>query len=320
MLATAYATAFLLRISILSLWPMLLLALFAWAVCAAYVSVINDLTDLEDDLASGKVNRLVGKSRLFGAAVLACCILPGAAVAIYWRDDPLLLSLYLASWVAFTLYSLPPVRLKKRGVFGLLADACGAHLFPALFAATLVSRRQAGPMDSIWLAAVAVWSLSLGLRGMLWHQLSDLHNDEKVGLSTFARRHKTAWLHGLGNFFIFPAEVVAFCFMLWYAGSRVAIVLLCYYALLTFLRKRLWGVNLVVAIPMPRSYVIMQEYYEVFFPIAFLLSSSLRFPLDALMIVPHLLIFPRRAVESSKDAKVFIDAAVKRMVGRVRFW
>jgi hypothetical protein len=38
------------------------------------------------------------------------------------------------------------------------------------------------------------------------------------------------------------------------------------------------------------------------------------------MIVPHLLIFPRRAVESSKDAKVFIDAAVKRMVGRVRFW
>jgi 4-hydroxybenzoate polyprenyltransferase len=320
MLATAYATAFLLKISILSLWPMLLLALVAWAACAAYVSVINDLTDLEDDLASGKVNRLVGKSRLFGAAMLACCIVPGAAVVIYWRDDPPLLSLYLTSWVAFTLYSLPPVRLKKRGVFGLLADACGAHLFPALFAATLVSRRHAGPMDIIWLAAVAVWSLSLGLRGILWHQLSDLHNDEKVGLSTFARRHKTAWLHGLGNFFIFPAEVVAFCFMLCYAGSRVAIVLLCYYALLTFLRKRLWGVNLVVAIPMPRSYIIMQEYYEIFFPIAFLLSSSLRFPRDAFMIVPHLLIFPRRAVESSKDAKVFIDAAVKRMVGRVRFW
>src|SRR2546422_541586 len=99
MLATAYATAFLLKISILSLWPMLLLALFAWAVCAAYVSVINDLTDLEDDLASGKVNRLVGKSRLFGAAVLACCIVPGAAVAVYWHDDPLLLAPSLACWV-----------------------------------------------------------------------------------------------------------------------------------------------------------------------------------------------------------------------------
>ena len=56
MLATAYATAFLLKISILSLWPLLLLALVALAACAAYVSVINDLTDLEDDLASGKAN------------------------------------------------------------------------------------------------------------------------------------------------------------------------------------------------------------------------------------------------------------------------
>ena len=308
MLAIAYATAFLLKISILSLWPLLLLALVALAACAAYVSVINDLTDLEDDLASGKANRLVGKSRMFGAAALACCIVPGAAVAIYWRDDPLLLSLYLAPWAAFTLYSLPPVRLKKRGVFGLLADACGAHLFPTLFAAALVYRQHAGPLDAVWLASVAAWSLSFGLRGILWHQLSDLHNDEKIGLRTFARRHKIAWLHRLGNFTIFPAEVAAFCFMLWHAGSRIAVVLLCYYLLLTFLRKRLWGVNLVVVIPKARSYIAMQEYYEVFFPLAFLLSSSGLYPLDALLIVPHLLLFPRRAVQSVKDMKVFIDA------------
>jgi 4-hydroxybenzoate polyprenyltransferase len=307
MLATAYATAFLLKISILSLWPLLLLALVALAACAAYVSVINDLTDLEDDLASGKANRLAGKSRAFVAVALACCIVPGAAAAIYWRDDPLLLSLYLASWAAFTLYSLPPIRLKKRGVFGLLADACGAHLFPTLFAAALVSRRHAGPADAVWLASVAVWSLSFGLRGILWHQLNDLHNDEKIGLRTFARRHKIAWLHRLGNFVIFPAEVAAFCFMLWHAGSRIAVVLLCYYLLLTFLRKRLWGVNLVVVVPKVRYHIAMQEYYELFFPLAFILSSSMAYPFDALMIAPHLLLFPRRAVQSVKDMKVFID-------------
>ena len=319
MLATAYATAFILKISILSLWPQLLLALVALAACAAYVSVINDLTDLKDDLASGKANRLVGRSWAFVAAALACCIVPGAAVAIYWRDDLLLLSLYLAPWAAFTLYSLPPVRLKKRGVFGLLADACGAHLFPALFAAALVYRRHAGPMDAVWLASVAVWSLSFGLRGILWHQLSDLYNDEKIGLRTFARRHKIAWLRRLGNFAIFPAEVAAFCFMLWHAGSRIAVVLLCYYLLLTFLRKRLWGVNLVVVVPKARFQIVMQEYYELFFPLAFLLSSTGRYPLDALMIVPHLLLFPKRAAQSAKDTKVFIDA-FKLMAGRVRFW
>jgi 4-hydroxybenzoate polyprenyltransferase len=307
-LATAYATAFLLKLPIISLWPLLLLALVAVAACAAYVSVINDLTDLDDDLASGKANRLVGKSRALVAALLACCILPGVAVAIYWRGEPLLLSLYLSSWAAFTLYSLPPVRLKSRGVFGLLADASGAHLFPTLLAVVLVYRSHAGPADAVWFASVAVWSLSYGVRGILWHQLSDLHNDEKINLNTFARRHKVAWLHGLGNFIIFPAEAAAFCLMLWHAGSRIAVALLCYYALLTFLRKRLWGVNLVVVAPKARFQIVMQEYYELFFPLAFLLSSSGLYHLDALLIVPHLLLFPRRAVQSAKDIKVFRDA------------
>lgn len=307
-LACAYATAFILKVPIISLWPQLLLLLVALAACAAYVSVINDLTDFKDDLASGKANRLVGKSRTFVAAAFAGCVLPGAAVAVGWRDEPLLLSLYLGSWAAFTLYSLPPFRLKGRGVLGLLADASGAHLFPSLLAAAVVYRGHAGPGGAFWFAAVGVWSLSFGVRGILWHQLGDLRNDEKIGLGTFARRHEVASLRGLGNFVVFPAELAAFCLMLWQAGSRLAFAFLCYHALLTFLRKRLWGVNLVVVVPKERAYIAMQEYYEVFFPLAFLLSASAMYPLDALVVVPHLLLFPRRALRSAKDVKIFGEA------------
>ncbi|HJP92407.1 MAG TPA: UbiA family prenyltransferase [Pyrinomonadaceae bacterium] len=307
-LATAYATAFLLRLSIISLWPQLLLTLVALAACASYVSVINDLTDLEDDFASGKVNRLAGKSRAFIVAALTCPILLGTAIAIYWRSDQLLLSLYLASWIAFTLYSLPLIRLKNRGVFGLVADASGAHLFPTLLAVTIVYRSHLESLDLIWFALVGVWSLSFGLRGILWHQLSDLHNDEKIGLQTFARRHKITWLRSLGNFVIFPIELCAFALILWRVNSRVALAFLCYYALLTFLRKRFWDVNPVVVVPKDRYHIVMQEYYELFFPLALLLSSSGRYPLDAFVILPHLLLFPRRAVQSLKDMKVFIGA------------
>jgi hypothetical protein len=315
-LATAYATAFLLRVSVISLWPLLLLLLVALAACATYVSVINDLTDFKDDLASGKANRLVGKSRTFVAAAFACCVLPGAAAAFRWRGEPLLLSLYLASWVAFTLYSLPPFRLKGRGVLGLLADASGAHLFPSLLAAAVVYRGRATPADALWFVAVGAWSLSFGVRGILWHQLSDLYNDEKIGLGTFARRHRMAWLRGLGNFVVFPLEVAAFCFLLWQAGSRLAFALLCYYALLTFLRRRLWGVHLVVVVPQARANIAMQEYYEVFFPLAFLLSSSAVYPLDVLVVVPHLLLFPRRAAQSVKDVKIF-GRAFKLLLARL---
>jgi len=307
-LATAYATAFLLKTSIISLWPQLLVALLALAACAAYVSVVNDLTDFKDDQASGKANRLVGKSRAFVTITLACCLLLGFAVSVYWRPEPLVLSLYLGSWIVFTLYSLPPFRLKTRGVLGLLADASGAHLFPTLLMVLIMNRQLAAPVDLIWLASVAAWSLSFGARGILWHQLSDLRNDEKIGLGTFARRHETVLLHRLGNFIIFPVELMTFFLMLWYAGSRLAIAVLGYYAVLSALRRRLWGVNLVVVVPRPRYQIVMHEYYEVFFPLAFLISSSLRFPLDALMIVPHVLLFPRRALHSIKDTKIFKEA------------
>ncbi|MDQ3917119.1 MAG: UbiA family prenyltransferase, partial [Acidobacteriota bacterium] len=301
-LATAYATAFLLNLSITSLWPALLLALAALVPGAAYVSVINDLTDIEDDLACGKPNRLVGRARAFVASVLACCVAPGVVVAFCWRGDPLLLSLYLAAWIAFTLYSLPPARLKARGMAGLLADACGAHLFPTLVVTVLVFRWGGLALDRVWLASVAVWSLCLGLRGNLWHQLSDLPNDQKSGLRTFARRHKITRLRGLGNFVIFPAEAAAFAVMLWRAGSLAAVALLCLYALLELLRGRLWRVKPCVVVPGEgRRHIVMHEYYEVLFPAAFVLASSLRHPLDALVLAVHLLLFPRRARRLLRD-------------------
>jgi len=300
--ATAYATASLSGQPIAPLWPLLLLALAALAPGAAYVSLINDLTDIRDDLASGKSNRMVGKSRAFVALALACCLAPGLAVSLYWRDDPLLLSLYLAAWVAFSLYSLPPVRLKARGFLGLLADASGAHLFPTLLVVSLVHRWRAEPVEAVWFAAVAVWSLCLGLRGNLWHQLSDLPNDEKTGLRTFARRHKITRLNRLGNFVIFPAEAAAFAVMLWRLGSPLAFVLLGLYALLEWSRSSWWKMNLVIVAPKERFHIVMLEYYEAFFPLAVLLASAAAHPYDALVLAAHLLLFPKRATQTVKDA------------------
>jgi hypothetical protein len=54
--------------------------------------------------------------------------------------------------------------------------------------------------------------------------------------------------------------------------------------------------------------MVMQEYYEAFFPLAFLLSSAGRYRMDAFVIVPHLLLFPRRMLQSVKGIAVFKDA------------
>jgi 4-hydroxybenzoate polyprenyltransferase len=306
--ATLYATAYLLSVSVFSLWPLLVLALVALVSCAAYVSVINDLTDRADDAASSKTNRLAGRSRAFVGLLLVCCVAPGAMVAFRLRDDLLLLILYFGAWAAFSLYSIPPARLKNRGFPGVLADASGAHLFPSLFVAALVFRSQKMPVDLLWLASVAVWSLSYGLRGILWHQLNDLQNDELIGLRTFACRFGPARLRRLGAFVIFPLEMAALAFMLAQAGSSVAIAFLFLYAALEVARKLYWNLNFVIVAPRLKYRVVMLEYYEFFYPLAFLLSSSLKHPADALILFAHFLLFPRRLtlmmIDTMKATKI----------------
>jgi 4-hydroxybenzoate polyprenyltransferase len=131
MLGTGYMTAFHLRTSLLNLWPTFLATLIGIAAAAAYVSLINDLTDLSEDAAAGKRNRLAERPRRSAVAAIGGVLTVGVAVAIVaWGDEPLALGLYAGPWVAFSLYSLPPVRLKARGALGVLADAAGAHLFP----------------------------------------------------------------------------------------------------------------------------------------------------------------------------------------------
>src|SRR5258708_18851038 len=88
--------------------------------------------------------------------------------------------------------ALPPFRFKERGAAGVLCDAAGEQLFPALVAVALACRGAQRAVSGAWVASVAVWALAYGLRGIVWHQLSDVDNDRAAGFRTFARRHPRA--------------------------------------------------------------------------------------------------------------------------------
>src|SRR5687768_15009059 len=89
--ATFYATALLLGVPVVSLWPAALTLLLALVPGAAYVSVVNDLTDRADDAAAGKANRLSGRSPIYAVGLLGGAITAGLAFAVLWRGDRLLL-------------------------------------------------------------------------------------------------------------------------------------------------------------------------------------------------------------------------------------
>lgn len=300
-LAIFYATSLLAGASILSLAPSLILLLAALIPGAVYVSVLNDLTDRDEDGKAGKTNRMAGASLRLAWASLGPAVAAGLAIAWHWRDDPLLLGCYLSAWISFTLYSLPPFRLKARGVAGLAADAAGAHLFPTLVAALLAFRAAGAPADPLWLTGVGLWAFAHGLRGILWHQLLDSEADEAAGVRTYVQRVSRARAVALGHYLAWPAELAALALLLWKLGSAGPPIGLLLYALLVRQRIRIFRVRAIVVEPQPRCLMLMQEYYMLFLPLSLLVQAALTRPADGLVLLAHLILFPVGAAIALRD-------------------
>jgi 4-hydroxybenzoate polyprenyltransferase len=304
MAGTAYASAFFAGASLLDVAGTLLLVLLALAPGAAYVSLLNDLTDRDTDRRAGKPNRLEGRSPAAWWLGVGAAVAAGAAIAAAaWGGEPLVLALYAGAWIAFALYSVPPVRLKARGAAGALADAAGAHVFPHLFVAAVLLVEAGDGADAAWLGAVGAWSLATGVRGALLHQLGDLEADRRIGLRTFAVAHPDL-ARQAGTRVAFPAELVAFAALVVLSGAYPVALLLPLYAWMELRRTRRWSVPLVVADPPPSPdyRIAMHEFYLALYPAAFLVACTIRHPRDAVVLAVHAALFPITLARVVKDA------------------
>ena len=301
-LALFYATALSLGSGLAELAPALLLLLAALVPGAAYVSIINDLADREDDRRAGKPNRMANAPPPLAVLAVSLPIAAGLLVAWHWRDDPLLLGCYLAAWASFTLYSVPPFRLKARGLAGLAADASGAHLFPTLVAILLACRASGAAPDPVWLGGAGLWAFAYGLRGILWHQLLNSAADEAGGVRTFVQRVPRAQALALGRFVAWPVELAALTLLLWKLGAAGPVVGLLLYALLVRQRLRIFRMEAVIVEPRHRHLLLLNEYYALFLPLSLLVQSMLARPIDGLVLLAHLIVFPVGAATAARDA------------------
>ncbi len=289
-LAVFYGTLFLSRHSVAVAVPAALALLVAVAAAAAFVSVVNDLADRGDDAAAGKLNRMAGRRRWEAALLVGVPLAVGLVLLIAWRRELPLMLAYAGSWIAFSLYSLPPFRLKKRGFAGVAADAAGAHLFPSLTALLLAAQIAGRAPDAWWTASVALWSFSYGTRGILWHQLLDSDNDRRADVPTFARRVSPTRAARFATHIVFPVEAAALAGMVLRLGSLLPLLfLLLYLALVAAM-----GARIVIVASERRWAMALQDYDELFLPVSILCASALFHPLDALVLLAHLILFPRR--------------------------
>ncbi len=152
---------------------------------AAYGHVLNDWCDVRDDALAGKANAMRDLGIEKRAALCASFLVAGfatlAPLADAWPARVVLALNYL--WP--TLYSIPGIRLKERGLLGVVSDAAGSHVTPTIFAFTVASIFVPGRVDFAITVIAVLWSAALGIKGIVYHQIADRAADEIAGVSTF---------------------------------------------------------------------------------------------------------------------------------------
>lgn len=303
LLAIFYATAIFTATPLLSIWQLPLLLLLSLTVGAVYVSVINDLTDIETDRLAGKPNRFADKSLFFKIFSLSACFSAGIVIAYFWSNLSWLAGgFYIAAWVAYALYSIYPFRLKNRGFPGVLSDAFGAHFFPNLFVVSATFAWVGQPVNFIWLVLIGIWAAACGIRGILLHQVLDYKSDLNSKVKTFVTKHSKWLACWLGERIMFPIEITALIGIIIYSQNLIALFLLIVYVFFVWSKSVVWeDLSFVIVAPIRNYYVLMNDYYSALFPLAFLLSAALINPADIIFGVIHFALFPKHLLSIAKE-------------------
>ena len=247
----------------------------------AFGYLINDYSDRETDRLAGKL-KLIASLPAPAAVVLLCLLgLAGMAIPLFLIGNRVLaLGLTAVAYFFAAFYSMPPVRFKERGVWGLVVSAVAQRSLPALI---IFAAFDHFGLDS-WLL-FALLAL-IGVRWILVHQLIDLQNDREAGVSTFAAHAGRAQTEVLTKWVVFPLEVVC-------------LIALCAYGAHSF--SGLWfiplGYGLVVAanwalwrgVNRPYSFTSysrqpLSDLYYFYWPIGLALALAFREPVFWLIL------------------------------------
>lgn len=293
-MGTAYATAFILNSSLIKIWYWLLFLLFSLSFIAIFAHLLNDFSDQEQDVLSGKSNQMAGRSPSVQIFILISCTIPIGLCVILLLQYPWLLIVYLSMVAIFMAYSLRPLRLKERSFRGTIADALGAHVLPQVFAVLLVSQVLAQPVPIVWLGAITLWSLATGLRGIFWHQLIDLENDRAAGVNTFAIIVSPKYIIKVAKLALLPIEILMLALIFFITKMNLVWFFFVLYLSTEWLRHHFWNATPVAVDPLPNHRFIFQEYYELFYPFTFLLLAVNKDISNLIVLAVHLLIYPQR--------------------------
>lgn len=230
----------------------------------AFGYVFNDWIDRTADRQAGKTNFIGSFSRPRATAILLGLMIAGPLSLGPLLLRPDVLWTVLLGYLLAIGYSVPIIRLKERGIWGLLSASLAQRTFPV--ALLLVVATSFSPvMAALYLILVTI----VGLRWMVTHQLADHSNDLRTQTKTFSTRagyHNTErWL---------PRSIAAELLLI---GLLVALTALTHhaallipgaYALITAVMTRASGESPLDMLKRPATaYLVLADWYFIYWPI-----------------------------------------------------
>lgn len=290
----------------------LFILIIGLCIGAVYVSVINDFTDLEDDFASNKANRLQPISPLGRSFILSVCILFGVLFVNFFLSSVLSKCFYIAAWISFSLYSIPPFRLKNKAAWGVFADSCGSNVFPNLCIAAGMSAYCGIELSVFHYVFIAIWTLCYGLRGILWHQYVDVQHDILVKLNTLASKVDRSIIKKF-EIPLLCLEIVAFCLFNATIGFwSVVIPLLVYFIFVVLVATYQNMNNAIILVSDDKPWIfLMGSFYQSFWPILLICLLGFKMPYFFMLIPIHFLLFPQDFISNVKIGRGLILYFVK---------
>lgn len=251
------------------LFPYLLLAICTALGIGGIGYLFNDFSDREEDKINNKQN-IFNTSTPIVISLLTILLILFAILPWYFLPkDSFSWCLFFIELFLFYTYSFPPLRLKERGFLGIVADSLYAQVVPCIFAAytfLLLQNNQKSITVVVGLFYI-LWLLLLGVRNIIWHQLSDSQNDEIAQIKTFVLKTGTDKAKKIIRV-ILVAEMLTFLLILFLLISKILLVLLfiTYAILLVVLNKKIFQANKLEFI----SNRILNEFYEITLPLLLL--------------------------------------------------
>ncbi|MBD2451337.1 tetratricopeptide repeat protein [Nostoc sp. FACHB-152] len=292
--AIAYAEIFLIKIPPLKSITTVLTCLLSIFSVGAYGYLINDIFDIEVDRKAAKSNAMAQFQPWQRFLFCLLFIATGFAVPILMKFGMLAIILLAINYLLPTLYSVPPLRLKERGIWGILSDAAGVHLIPTLFVATTFLHLSASPQtNAITFSVVAaIWAFFAGVRGILLHQLWDRDNDLNAGISTFATQLQPELVRSYINRLVFPCEIIFFSSLAVFLSrfSPLLQVFFIVYALITLIKLNVTQTSLDPSPPEGKN-IIPHDLYEVWFPLVLAILLATHNPVFIIFFSLTLILF-----------------------------